>query len=393
MVLWQLFCIISMPETYLIMDNNQFPFFDYTDIFSFSHLRWGFVYQRPQHLLTRFANFTRVFYMEEPIFHDDDNRLEINKQGDKDIYVLVPYLKHGLSHEETNSELEQMIEQVIKGHNVECYWAWYYTPMALNFTRSLRPGLVVYDCMDELSAFKFAPPELKEKEQELLSRADVVFTGGHSIYQAKKDRHPNIHPFPSSIDKAHFAQARQWTAEPQDQAVIPHPRFGFFGVIDERFDINLIEKVARLQPDWHFILLGPVVKINPQMLPKLDNIHYLGGKQYNELPHYLAGWDIAIIPFANNESTKFISPTKTPEYLAGGKPVISTPITDVVDPYGKNDLVYIVNDPEEFICAGTFELSMDDKAAWLAGVDEFLKDNSWDNTWLQMVNTAKKKFK
>lgn len=374
-------------------NNLTAQFLNYTDIFCFSHLRWGFVYQRPQHLLSRFADVTRVFYMEEPIFYDGENNIEINKQGDKDIYVIVPYFKHGLTETEINDELSKAIVHVIETYGVDSYVAWYYTPMALNFTQNIKPALVVYDCMDELSAFKFAPVELKQKEKELLSKADVVFTGGQSIYNAKKDQHPFIHAFPSSIDKPHFAQARAWDDDPADQTNIPHPRFGFFGVIDERFDISLIEEVARQKPDWHFLLIGPVVKIDPQTLPKLDNIHYLGGKKYNELPHYLAGWDIAIIPFAINESTKFISPTKTPEYLAGGKPVISTPITDVVDPYGKEGLVYIVNNAEEFIRAAAFELSLEEKVKWLSEVDEFIKDNSWDNTWQQMVTLMQTKLK
>lgn len=375
-----------------ITSSKQFAFFDYTDIFCFSHLRWSFVYQRPQHLLSRFAELTRVFYMEEPIFHDGNNRLDINKQGDKEIYVIVPFLQNGLSQLEVNEALARMVTQVIDSKGIDCFWAWYYTPMALSFTQHVKPNLVVYDCMDELSAFKFASPELKEREHELLNRADVVFTGGQSIYKAKKEQHSFIHAVPSSIDKAHFAQARTWKVEMPDQVAIPHPRFGFFGVIDERFDIGLIEQVAIQQPDWHFVLVGPVVKIDPETLPKLENIHYLGGKQYHELPQYLAGWDIAVIPFAINESTRFISPTKTPEYLAGGKPVISTAITDVVDPYGKEDLVYIIDNAKEFIRAANFELSLYNKTQWLSDVDEFLKDNSWDNTWQQMVTLAKSKL-
>ena len=236
-----------------------------------------------------------------------------------------------------------------------------------------------------MPAFKFAPPELLHYEKKLMQKADIVFTGGYSIYYAKEKLHNNIHPFPSSIDKAHFAQARTLTDDPADQKNIPHPRFGFFGVIDERFDIDLIASVAEQKPGWHFILIGPIVKIDPAMLPKLANIHYPGSKQYNELPGYLAGWDVAIIPFAINESTKYISPTKTPEYLAGGKPVISTPIRDVVSPYGDYDLVHIVSDAATFIDAAQTELDKKDRKPWLDKVDKFLASNSWDNTWEQML--------
>ena len=206
--------------------------------------------------------------------------------------------------------------------------------MSLAFSDHLAPGLIVYDCMDELSAFRGAPPELVEREVELMCRANLVFTGGYSLYEAKRQRHDNAHPFPSSVDVEHFAAARRPQHDPDDQAEIPHPRLGFYGVIDERLDIALIEQVARMRPDWQIVLVGPVVKIDPAELPQRDNIHYLGGKTYDELPQYLSGWDVAIMPFALNESTRFISPTKTPEYLAGGCPVVSTPITDVVRTYG-----------------------------------------------------------
>jgi UDP-galactopyranose mutase len=242
--------------------------------------------------------------------------------------------------------------------------------------------------MDELSAFKFAPSELKLLEAEMFAKADVVFTGGHCLYQAKKNSHKNIYPFPSSIDKEHFGAARILKKDPEDQAMIPPVRFGFYGVIDERFNIKLIEELAERKKEWQFILVGPVVKIEESILPRRENIHYLGGKTYKELPHYLAGWDIAMVAFEKNESTKFISPTKTPEYLAGGKPVISTSITDVVTPYAELELVSIADTADEFIAAAEKELarSAEDKKKWLARVDKFLSNLSWDNTVDQMLS-------
>lgn len=228
------------------------------------------------------------------------------------------------------------------------------------------------------------PPSIKDLEGELFNKADIVFTGGNSLYLAKKDRHQNIYSFPSSIDKEHFIQARNDMTDPEDQSRIPHPRLGFYGVIDERFDLALIAEVAERNPGWHFIIIGPVIKINSESLPRLSNIHYLGSKTYNELPPYLSGWDIAIIPFAINESTRYISPTKTPEYLAGGKPVISTSIKDVVEPYGINGLVHIADNAEEFIQAAEKELNTTDRDKWLISVDSFLSANSWDKTWNQM---------
>jgi UDP-galactopyranose mutase len=239
--------------------------------------------------------------------------------------------------------------------------------------------------MDELSAFKNAPAALRQNELELMKKADLVFTGGVSLYEAKKNDHRCIYPFPSSIDKKHFGKARSVALEPADQFQIPHPRIGFFGVVDERMDLDLLDKMATLRPDWQFVIIGPVVKIDPASLPTHPNIHYLGGKQYSELPSYLGGWDIAMMPFAINESTKYISPTKTPEYLAGGKPVVSSPITDVVSPYGDNNLVYIADDAEEFIEGIQLQLDMKDKQGWLKAVDAFLATNSWDATAEKMM--------
>jgi len=353
------------------------------DLVCFSHLRWGFVYQRPQHLLSRFAKQQRVFFIEEPIFYDGPSRVEINQ--DNNLYNCVPHVPHGTQGEELINVQKQLVSDVLSMFEIKDFISWYYTPMALQFSDHLTPDLIVYDCMDELSAFKFAPPILKQLEKQMFSKADVVFTGGHSIYEAKKSWHPNIHAMPSSIDKEHFAQARTITEQPADQENIPHPRLGFYGVIDERFDIELLREAANKKPDWHFVILGPVVKIDEADLPRNENIHYLGSKNYKELPQYLAGWDIALIPFAINESTRFISPTKTPEYLAAGKPVISTPIKDVVNPYGTNNLVHIVHTAEAFVAAGEEELSNENKKKWLFKTDKFLADQSWDKTWSDMV--------
>lgn len=353
------------------------------DLVCFSHLRWRFVYQRPQHLISRFSKYCRVFFVEEPVFGDNPH-LEIT-EAEENIWVVVPHLRHGLSEYEISLEKKQIFNELFSAKEITKFFSWYYTPMFLPSTRHLNPEFVVYDCMDELSAFKNAPQALKLLEQELLDKADIVFTGGYSIYEAKKNLHRNIHPFPSSIDKAHFEKARTIKNDPEDQKHIPHPRFGFYGVLDERFDIDLIAEVAQQKPDWHFVMIGPVVKIDPESLPKLSNIHYLGGKDYKELPDYLSGWDVALIPFALNESTKFISPTKTPEYLAGGKPVISTPITDVVNPYQKYNLVHIASDARQFINAAEKEFQTTDRTEWLKRVDAFLAHQSWDKTWLQMA--------
>ena len=355
------------------------------DLVCFSHLRWDWVYQRPQHLLKRAAADRRVFFIEEPIFDNGSMRLDA-RESDTGVHVVTPNLPGGLnSHVAATAVLSEMLQRFFRDNNLDEYVLWYYTPMALEFTRHLKPVAVIYDCMDELSAFKGAPEALRFHERELMNMADVVFTGGHSLFEAKRDKHPFVHAMPSSIDRQHFMQARARMEDPEDQKRIAHPRLGFFGVIDERFDTALIDAVAAARPQWQFVMLGPVTKIDPALLPQRLNIHYLGSKKYEELPRYIAGWDVALLPFAINEATRYISPTKTPEYLAAGKPVVSTPITDVVRPYGQLDLVRIAGTPDEFIAAIEDSLKPDaTNKEWLERVDQFLAQTSWDQTWATM---------
>ena len=360
------------------------------DIVCFSHLRWNFVFQRPQHLLTRFSATRKVYYIEEPVFDENHPEVLAVERKSENLFIVTPHLRHG-DHKVTNSKLETLIGVFLLQTVSSRYLFWYYTPMALEFTASFNPVATIYDCMDELSAFHGAPVKMCELEDELLAQADVVFTGGRSIYEAKKRRHNNIYCTPSSIDKEHFLSAREHLEDPEDQKRISRPRFGFFGVVDERFDIELLRYVAESRKDWEFVIIGPVVKIDPAVLPRAKNIHYLGGKNYKELPTYLGNWDVAIMPFAINDSTKYISPTKTPEYLAGGKPVVSTEITDVVFPYEERGLVHIGRTREEFIAACETALKQGSDSVWLARVDDFLSDISWDKTTASMkknVNLA-----
>ncbi len=355
------------------------------DLICFSHLRWDFVYQRPQHLLNRCAQARRVFIVEEPIVvPEETSYLDISKR-DCGVWIVVPHMAESLSDEEFTLSLQQLLNTLFAEAQIQQPILWYYTPMAVPFTHHLPSSAAVYDCMDELSAFQGAHPQLQAWEARLFELADLVFTGGHSLYEAKRHQHANVHAFPSSIEATHFAQARQALPEPSDQANIPHPRMGFYGVIDERLDLELLDGIAQARPDWHLVIVGPVVKIDEASLPQRPNIHYLGGKSYQELPHYLAGWEVALLLFARNESTRFISPTKTPEYLAGGKPVVSTSIRDVVRPYGDENLVHIADTVPEFVEAIAAALAQGQNPSdWLDRVDARLAQTSWDLTWQAM---------
>lgn len=358
------------------------------DLICFSHLRWDFVYQRPQHLLTRCARDRRVFFFEEPVLGNGSMRLDV-REREGGVRVVVPHLPEGLGSEiATTAVMKAMTRRLFLENGIREYVFWYYTPIALSFTKDFRPIASIYDCMDELSAFKGAHSLLPEVERELFKRVDLVFTGGQSLYEAKRNSHRAVYLFPSSIDRAHFGKARTIDFDPEDQRGIPHPRLGFFGVIDERFDTELLDALAKERPSWHFVMIGPVVKIDPGSLPKRPNIHYLGTKKYDELPTYIAHWDIALLLFARNDSTRFISPTKTPEYLAAGKPVISTSIRDVVRPYGQLGLARIADSPTDFIRSAEEILteSPKNKTYWLAKVDNFLAEMSWDKTWQQMAD-------
>ncbi len=366
------------------------PAYRLPDLVCFSHLHWDFVWQRPQHLMSRFAQHGRVFYVEDAFYHADDfitPHIEI-KERPHGLKVVVVHLPQRLRADEAAADQAQfeVLSRYFSEQGLTDYLFWYYTPMALGKSRQFHPKLTVYDCMDELANFKFAPPALKELEQELFRQAALVFTGGHTLYEAKREQHPDAHPFPSSIDKDHFGQARGPLAEPADQAGIAHPRIGFFGVVDERLDIELLGALAAAHPAWQFVIIGPVVKIDPATLPRTANIHYLGGKDYQELPAYLRGWDVATLLFADNESTKFISPTKTPEYLAAGNPVVSTPIRDVVRPYGDLGLVHIADNAADFGAAIEKALVQRADAEWQQRTDEYLATISWDQTWQQMVD-------
>ncbi len=346
----------------------------------FSHLRWNFVFQRPQHLMTRAAREFRVVFFEEPLF-EHAARPHLRVLADPSgVLVATPIIPLGVDAEPRL--IRALLDDWLTHSPHPMLVTWYYTPMALQFSGHLAPEVCVYDCMDELSGFLNPPPELQGLENDLFERADVVFTGGHSLYDAKKNRHSNIHAFPSSVDVRHFGRARVKQADPADQSHIPHPRIGFFGVVDERMDIGLVGAMAEALPEVQFVMVGPVVKIDEAHLPKRDNLHWLGGRSYDELPQYLGNWDAGWMPFALNEATRFISPTKTPEFLAAGLPLTSTAVPDVVSGYGNSGVVTIA---DRDAMAGALRQSLVATGPErLAKADKLLATMSWDKTWKTM---------
>lgn len=357
-------------------------------IIVFSHLRWNFVYQRPQHLMSRLAKYYRIVFMEEPVPGAPEDYLE-HFSPCNGVEILRPHLKGevaGFSDQQA-PQLHRLLTEYLEAHDIEDYWLWFYTPLALPLAQGLQANGVIYDCMDELSAFKNAPPQLIQRERELFKMANIVFTGGPSLYQAKRSLHASVHCFPSSVDAAHFAPDHDEPEIRPDhmaQQKIAHPRLGYYGVIDERIDTDLIRALAYADPAWQIIMVGPVVKIDPATLPIRQNIHWLGQHDYVDLPHLVAGWDVCLLPFALNEATRFISPTKTLEYMAAEKPAVSTPIRDVAEPYGH--VVSIANSQDAFIevCRTLLAEPESKRMTRIATMRDIVAKTSWDATAQKM---------
>jgi len=339
--------------------------------------------------MSRSARERRVFFVEEPVFRSTVPGLNIRRR-DCGVFVVTPHLREGSDDAEAPAiEQALLLDELFLEYEVCDYILWYYMPAAVAFTWRLDPLLVVYDCMDEPSAFKSEPTGAKRREAELLKLADVVFTSGHGLYEVKRRLHHNVHPFPDGVDLEHFHQARRGIVEPVDQARIGRPRLGFSGAIDERLDWELLAAIAESRPDWQIVMIGPVVEIDPAKLPRRQNIHYLGDRSYKDLPAYFSGWDVAVTPFARNEATRFLSLAETSDYLAAGVPTVSTSIGDVELLYGRRGLVKIADAAGEFIAA--VERLMNrrvdyDYDAWLDRVDETLASSAWDETWARIMN-------
>ncbi|HZY20001.1 MAG TPA: glycosyltransferase [Ramlibacter sp.] len=344
----------------------------------FSHLRWNFVYQRPQHLLSRLASRWRVVFVEEPVPGEAEQRLEKFSPTDG-VEVWRPHVTADAPgfHDDHISILQKFIQDAIREEKITDYWVWFYTPMAVPLAAELEPRGIVYDCMDELTLFKHAPRQLVQRENVLFRDADLVFTGGPSLYNSKKNRHPSVHCFPSSVDAKHFSSAK---GDHPLQSGLGRPRLGYCGVIDERINMELIDAMATRHPDWQIVMVGPVVKIDPNGLPRHANIHWLGQQSYNDLPSFINGWDVCLMPFALNEATRFISPTKMLEYMACGRPSVSTSIRDVVEPYGH--VVSIADTPQDYVaaCEAILARTPEQQAAHSAELARAIARTSWDRT-------------
>jgi glycosyltransferase involved in cell wall biosynthesis len=357
-------------------------------LFVFSHLSWDFVFQRPQQLVSRLARHYRIFFIEEP---EPAGGTEEPKPPGWQASQPLPQLtvlratgcvqKRGFNEDNVQTLFEKLSE--LRQQHPNCI-AWLYTPMAMPLLKVLDPAVVIYDCMDELSAFMNPPDGLLENERRLLERADLVFTGGPSLYAIKQGLNANVHCFPSSVDVTHFRKALDRNSAYPPHDLLPKPRLGFFGVLDERLDVELIAAIADARPHWQLVLVGPVVKIDPASLPQRPNICYMGQQPYALLPSFLASWDVCLMPFAMNEATRFISPTKSLEYMAAELPTVSTAVRDVVEQHA--DVVMIAESAADFIrcCDRALSLSAGDRLHQIRQMRAKLSLTSWDTTVREM---------
>ena len=324
----------------------------------FSHLRWGFVWQRPQQFLSRFAKKHPILFVEEPFFdvkEGGEPRLDFHRVM-PNVTVVTPHLADSWNRNpKLPAKLREFTKEALQEMNdtgaFDAPVLWYYSPMDAAWSLGYIPNRgIVYDAMDELSQFTGAPKQLIANEARLMDYADIVFTGGYELSLKKKARHDNVHFFGCGVEVEHFGKARsEQTPIPPDIDFMARPVLGWFGVVDERVDYAMVGEMARMRPEWSFAMVGPVVKVDPNLLPHFPNLFWLGGRDYQVLPNYCKAFDICMMCFAINAATEYINPTKALEYLATGRPVISTPVKDVIRQY--SDLVDIVKTPEEFVAA------------------------------------------
>ncbi|MFT3785813.1 MAG: family 1 glycosylhydrolase [Tepidisphaeraceae bacterium] len=355
-------------------------------IVCFSHLRWGFVWQRPQQFLSRFAKYHPVLFVEEPFFDlptGAEPRVDLHRVLPS-VTVVTPHCpREMMSDPKLPSLLRKWTQEAMDAVNgtgaFDNPLLWYYSPLDSQWSLGhFRNRGVVYDCMDELSSFTGAPPSLLTAEKRLLENADVVFTGGLAIWESKKDHHPAAYCYGCGVEFNHFnAASDPDTTIPPDIDFINRPIIGWFGVVDERVDYHLLAEVAKLRPDWNLCIVGPVVKVDPNLLPHAPNLHWLGGRDYQQLPNYCAAFDVCMMCFAINQATKHINPTKGLEYMATGKPIVSTPVRDVVRQW--SDIVALASTPQEFVQKVDELLTQPQTQRIEAGL-ALAKKNSWEGT-------------
>jgi len=355
------------------------------------HLRWDFVWQRPQQIFSRLAASHPVLFIEDPVIADGEPRLAIDQPYPNLVRIVPQIPQHLAVNADKDAEIFlPQIKQALRDHPLlagrfDNAVHWFYSPMpAPGYVGQLDTVGVVYDCMDELANFRFAPPDIAERERFVMANAGVVFTGGYQLFESKAKHHDNVNFYGCGVDVAHYGRARDAATQvPDAVAATPAPRFGYFGVIDERLDYELIGALADRFPDASIIMAGPLAKVDPAELPQQSNIHWLGQQRYEDLPAIVKGFDVCLMPFALNEATKYINPTKTLEYMAAGKPIVSTAVADVVRNF--TPIVDVAHSRDGFLDAVERAWRQPDDALIAQGIER-ASGASWDATVESMRN-------
>ncbi len=351
------------------------------------HLCWDWVWQRPQQFLSRLSARHRILFVEtvgpDPHLAAPYARFR-NADGFPNITILRiqfptwQWRDADFVDRERRRLVQLALESELLAGQFENPVQWFYDPMAVKaFARQMNEIATVYDCMDELSKFKGAPPAIVERERELLALADVVFTGGRKMFESKSQFNGNCHFYGCGVDVAHFGQARsESTAVFADIAGLKKPVLGYFGVVDERMDYELVAKLADANPNWSVVIIGPAIKVDPDQFPQRPNLHWLGGREYKDLPAYGKGFDVCLMPFAMNEHTQFINPTKSLEYMATGREIISSAVPDVISNFGA--VVKVAHSHDEFIQLCRQAVERPDQKAIERGL-KMASENSWES--------------
>lgn len=352
-----------------------------TDLLVFSHLRWDFVFERSQHLHSRFAKYRRVFFVEEPVLGSVEIPRFHLRETPEGVQIAVPHLPKSLKSEDIEPVLRDLVDELIFEEDLSRFVLWYDSPRALPFTRHLEAQHVIFDLQGKVDS--------SAETLELLRKADLALTGSSVQYEALKSTFPNLEFVPSSVDHDHFSQGRQSLVEPTDQVNLSHPRIGFYGVIDDRLNFELIEELAIKRPDWQFVLVGPVMEGDPEKLFHSKNVHVLGKKDYHELPLYLSGWDCAILPFRQSERTAYLSPTMALEFLSAGKPVVATPLPEIRTFLGDLGLVWTAETTEEFLRCIEDALASRETREWSEEFEGLVTGKTWEETFLAIASLEK----
>lgn len=364
-----------------VIGSNEDPY----PIIVHCHLRWDGVWQRPQQFLSRLAKKHPVLFCEGPTLVNEEitPRFEIKEASNaENVLVMQTFFPASKFSDGAwvDSERLRLLKEALAGElsgQFDSPVQWFYDPMAVTaYAGNIGERAIVYDCMDQLSQFKFAPPELIQREVTLLEKADVVFCGGRKLREAKSRINSNCHFYGCGVDVEHFGKARlEETPLPEDLQKMSRPVLGYFGVVDERLDYGLIAALADANPKWSVAIIGPVVKVDPASLPTRPNLYWLGRREYQQLPGYTKGFDVCLMPFALNEATEYINPTKACEYMATGTQIVSTAVPDVVSNF--SEVVDVAQNQEEFIEMCKRAVDRPSEKQIQAGL-KMAQENTWD---------------